>query len=232
MAALPVMLIVSAPRAQDPRKVNDSLSNSLQEMNTALLAAHRTWADLADKEAAYAPVIKQVDRIDQLITKISDWNYSDAKFNVVNSLRYKQKLYQELDNYAALMNASFAFKQPDSIIAVLGYIEDDISGKMTGAGAASPVTPALVNVKVSVEEEGAPGVQIPGIKVFIKPEMVLAPRYTEELSTGATPLKRLMPGRKIIWIEQDGKVLAEKKTIVHAGVDTDTIAVYIGKKQH
>lgn len=228
IAFLPLMLMMGSLHAQDPRKVNDSLDRSVHEMNNTLLAAHRTWGSKADVDTVYAGVLKRVDGIDFKVTKIADWDYTNSKYNAQPQLRYKQKLYKELEVYALLMDMAYKLTAPDSINRILRYIDEDISLKMNNAWAASPVPPALVNVKVRVLEKPS-GIEVPGVKVFIRPE--LAPdRYTEEFNPTNNALKRIMPGKKLVWIEQGGQKAGERITIVPAGVESDTIDFYIEKK--
>src|SRR5688500_17168339 len=92
ITALPVMLMMGSLRAQDPKKINDSLSLSMQNINIALLAAHRNWGDKAGNDTAFDRIIKRVDRIDFMVTKIADWDYTDKKFNASPQVQYKQKL--------------------------------------------------------------------------------------------------------------------------------------------
>jgi hypothetical protein len=227
IAALSVMMMGSL-RAQDPRKVNDSLERSVHEMNNTLLAAHRTWGNKADTDTAFARVLKRVDGIDFKVMKIADWDYTSNKYNAQPQLRYKQKLYKELEIYALLLDMAYKLNGVDSITSILRFIDEDISLKMNNAWAASPVPPDLVNVKVRVFEMPS-GIEIPGVKVFIKPE--LAPdHYAEEFNPTNNALKRIMPGKKLVWIERGGRKADERITTVPAGVEPNTIDFYIKKE--
>ncbi|MGN7723508.1 hypothetical protein [Chitinophaga sp. 22620] len=227
VAVLSVMMMGSL-RAQDPRKVNDSLERSVHEMNNTLLAAHRTWGSKADTDTTFARVLKRVDGIDFKVMKIADWDYSSNKYNAQPQLRYKQKLYKELEIYALLLDRAYKLNALDSITSILRFIDEDISLKMDNAWAASPVPPALVNLKVRVLEAPS-GTEVPGVKVFIRPQ--LAPdRYTEEFNPTNNALKRIMPGIKLVWIEQGGRKAGERTIVVPAGVESDTIDFYIEKK--
>ena len=60
------------------------------------------------------------------------------------------------------------------------------------------------------------------VRAFLQPEICFTSRNREEFSPTSVAVKSIQPGRKYIWIEKNGKKIAEQKATIRID-GTDSI---------
>jgi hypothetical protein len=121
-----------------------------------------------------------------------------------------EKYYNEIDNYNSLMVSIMMMYNIDSINEVLDYIEEDLEIKYE-PGATNPELRKAKLVKVKVRVLDSLNREQFGFMVFVKPEISLNPSHIETFNPTNNAEKEIAPGKKIIWIERNGKRISERK---------------------
>lgn len=137
-----------------------------------------------------------------------------------NDREILQKYYDEVENYNALLQQAQQIEDPDSLSSILTFIEEDVSLKYDLQNTDPEKRKAsLVNVKVRVLDPGGDKEQS-GYLVFVKPELSLDPRHIEAFNPTNNALKEISPGKKLIWIEKNGKRIEQRKTGIRKSSET------------
>jgi len=121
-----------------------------------------------------------------------------------------QKYYNEIDNYNSLMASAMMMDNVDSISELLDYIEKDLEIKYEPE-ATDPELRKAKLVKVKVRVLDSLNREQFGFMVFVKPEISLNPSHIETFNPTNNAEKDIAPGKKLIWIERNGKRINERK---------------------
>lgn len=121
-----------------------------------------------------------------------------------------QKYYAEIDNYNSLMLSAMMMENADSISELLDYIEKDLEIKYEPE-ATDPELRKAKLVKVKVRVLDSLNREQFGFMVFVKPEISLNPSHIETFNPTNNAEKDIAPGKKLIWIERNGKRINERK---------------------
>lgn len=121
-----------------------------------------------------------------------------------------EKYYNEIDNYNSLMNSAMFMDNADSISELLDYIEQDLEFKYEPL-ATDPELKKAKLVKVKIRVLDSLNREQFGFMVFVKPEISLNPSHIETFNPTNNAEKEIAPGKKLIWIERNGKRINERK---------------------
>lgn len=178
---------------------------------------------IIEKKAAHNEKYKDLQvRIDKLslllfgcLNELESGSYYGS-----NDRETLQKYYDEVENYNSLLKQAQRINDTDSLSAIIHFIEEDVSLKYdlqnTDPGKRKA---SLVNVKVRVLDPGGDKEQS-GYLVFVKPELSLDPRHVEAFNPTNNALKEIAPGKKLIWIEKNGKRIEQRKTGIRKSTET------------
>ncbi|MGC4035703.1 MAG: hypothetical protein QM764_07050 [Chitinophagaceae bacterium] len=116
----------------------------------------------------------------------------------------------ELINYSTLLKSLSEVSELKEVQKVLNFIDDDLSLKTDILRDSTlPAGDKGINVKVRVLDSSATR-EISGYDVFAKPEISLDPRLIETFNPTNNAIKEISPGRKVFWIEKDGKIIKRR----------------------
>jgi len=195
------------------------LNKSIVESTTYLQRKAQT-----DKTNAtlYANLSSALDRITSLsftcLNNLRKMMESPKNNNVVKGY------LKEFRNYAYLLNQAVLSEKPENFRQTLVFVDEDLNLKYDGAlASSSDQSPTLVKVHVRVFDSTGSR-ELAGYKVFIKPEKSVDPDLVEQLNPTIRAEKMILPGRKLIWIENKGvKIDQRTEGIRKSSVPPDPI---------
>lgn len=178
----------------------EEAGNSAKALKTSLEKKART-------QPGYVQLSSKLDKVNNLmlgcLSSLSENDYSNDEL--------VDKYFDEIGNYSLLLKSAENSSSPDSIDAILNFIESDLSYKYDNSPEPSEITAHLVSVRVRVLDSSG-SQELVGYNVFVKPELSVDPLLVETFNPTRNAVKEITPGRKIVWIEKNGIRVQERRT--------------------
>ncbi len=172
----------------------------------------------------YQSTFKSFSETHQLLQNCLKSLRSDQYYGA-NSQHTLNKYYGELENYGMLISDSVLFNDPDSLENLIRFIREDLELKYDNS---SVISSALVRLRVRVLN-AAGNRELPGYQVYVKPEISVDSRLIEMFNPTTNAVKLIAPGKKLIWIEKDGKRFGERKEGIRRSAGRLTVDFIIPK---
>jgi hypothetical protein len=153
-----------------------------------------------------------------LVTSLEDVNFLvDTWLQRIDTLPYRRQYATELVNYAGLLDSASRKLDLVDIPMFLHFLDDDLTYKLDiQRNDPNQDVPETVTVKVRVYDSTHIR-ELPGYTPFVKPEISLDSRLKEAFNPTTNAEKNILPGKKLFWIEKNGKVLQYRNEGVKAG---------------
>lgn len=177
-----------------------------------------------DATNSFASVAARLDKVGMLLSGCLKTLDSARNSNGADSLIVRYAT--EFENYAALMELVSSQNSADSINAILDFINEDLNLKYDGAYSAYGTAPDLVLVRVRVLNQSS-SQDLAGYNVFLKPERSVDALLVESFNPTNNAVKRVLPGKKLVWIEKNGVKIDERKTGIRRSSNAEEPIIFV-----
>lgn len=185
-------------------RINNSYLKSFDTLNRAVSAAFTFWVRPGNDDTLSEKIGDHLYKLNKLLVTINA--SKDFTIRVTNA-DCKEQLSEEFDNYTALINRSVKLRNKDSAAIAYNFIRTDLIVKMRRKDGLSG-NMGLVSIKVSVLDTA--GEELPGYKVFARPLLSVTKRSVQEYTPTPNAIKAILPGFKVIWVENNGVVVFKR----------------------
>lgn len=211
LAAIAVLLMSLTIVAQQPSERKTSKKRISQRSLHSINSFSGTLEKKARSNEEFAHLVEKADRISLLLFGCLNELENEGKY-YGREKAVVQKYYEEIDNYNDLLKYMENLDDADSLDSILSFMEEDLGYKYSTEGTTdSERRASLVTVKVRVLDSTGDREE-PGYMVFVKPEFSVNPRHIESFNPTSNAIKEILPGKKLVWIERDGRRIDQRKT--------------------
>jgi hypothetical protein len=186
-------------------------SNALNSLKNSVAKMRDSLSTKDDTDTFSRSNLVKLRQIEDTIYVMSDSYTSKLSIMPVACI---DKYTLDYLNYIDLINYLYRAKSKDSISAIYDFIQEDLKIKKSVGWGINDTNIGLVKVKVRALDNRS-GKELNGIKVFIKPVYTIAKRFIEEFNPTNNAVKDdVSPGRKLIYLEQQGKRAASREVTI------------------
>lgn len=214
-----MLLLFSVNLAQVPHGAESSNKRISKKSFHSINSFSGYLEKKAKASEEYSYLIEKADKVSLLLFGCLNDLENEGKYYGRNKAVVR-KYYEELDNYNDLLKYMENIDNPDSIDSILHFMEEDLSLKYsTDNPAGSERKASFVTIKVRVLNSSGDREE-PGYMVYVKPEFSVNPRHIESFNPTSNAIKEILPGKKLVWIEKDGKKIDQRKTSIRISPGT------------
>lgn len=219
LAAIAVLLLTSGIVAQQPSGIKSSKKKISERSFHSINSFSGVLENKARSSEEYASLVEKADRVSLLLFGCLNELDNEGKYYGRDKAVVK-KYYEEIDNYNDLLKYMENLDNADSIDSILSFMEEDLGYKYsTESSPGTERKASFVTVKVRVLDSTG-NREEPGYMVFVKPEFSVNPRHIESFNPTSNAIKEILPGKKLVWIERDGKKIDQRKTGIRISPQT------------
>lgn len=214
-----MLLLLAVSMAQVPSKKISSNKRISQKSFHSINSFSGYLENKARSSEEYSFLVEKADKVSLLLFGCLNDLENEGKY-YGRDKSVVRKYYEEIENYNDLLKYMENIDNTDSIDSILSFMEEDLSLKYSTESAPGAERKAsFVTVKVRVLNESGDREE-PGYMVFVKPEFSVNPRHVESFNPTSNAIKEILPGKKLVWIEKDGRRIDQRKTGIRISPQT------------